>query len=164
VNDGWPNIHPIGNNRLPRCVAKRGGSVGLRGIVAQLFHPHADTAVRIILFGLAASPALLIGAGFAITRSSYVTGQDIVHTQPVPFSHEHHTGFDGLDCRYCHFGVETSRWAGIPPTEVCMICHSQLFARASVLAPVRESLALKKPIAWNRVHALPDYVYFDHSL
>ena len=142
----------------------RGGKVGLGGIVAQLFHPYADTAVRIVLFGLAASPALLIGAGFAITRSPYVTGQDIVHTQPVPFSHEHHVGFDGLDCRYCHFGVETSRWAGIPPTEVCMTCHSQLFAQASVLAPVRESLALKKPIVWARVHALPDYVYFDHSV
>ena len=136
----------------------------LGGIVAQLFHPYADTAVRIVLFALAASPALLIGAGFAITRSPYVTGQEVVHTQPVPFSHEHHVGFDGLDCRYCHFGVETSRWAGIPPTEVCMTCHSQLFAQASVLAPVRESLALKKPIAWNWVHALPDYVYFDHSI
>lgn len=164
MNDGWPNIHPIGNNRLPRCVAKRGGSVGLGGIVAQLFHPYADTALRIILFGLAASPALLIGAGFAITRSPYVTGQEAVHTQPVPFSHEHHVGFDRLDCRYCHFGVETSRWAGIPPTEVCMTCHSQLFAQASVLAPVRDSLALKKPIVWARVHALPDYVYFDHSI
>ena len=71
--------------------------------MAQLFHPYADTAVRIVLFGLAASPALLIGAGFAITRSPYVTGQDIVHAQPVPFSHEHHVGFDGLDCRYLPF-------------------------------------------------------------
>ena len=117
--------------------------------MAQLFHPYADTAVRILLFGLAASPALLIGAGFAITRSPYVTGQEIVPTQPVPFSHEHHVGFDGLDCRYCHFGVDTLRLAGIPPTEVCMTCHSQLFAQASVLAPVRESLAVGKPIAWT---------------
>ena len=109
MNDGWPNIHPIGNNRLPRCVAKRGGSVGLGEIVAQLFHPYADTALRIILLGLAASPAILIGAGYALTRSPYVTGQNLVSPQPVPFSHEHHVGFDGLDCRYCHFGVGERR-------------------------------------------------------
>ena len=132
--------------------------------MAQLFHPYADTALRVALLALAASPALLIGGGFAISRSPYVTGQDMVSAQPVPFSHEHHVGFDGLDCRYCHFGVETSRWAGIPPTEVCMTCHSQLFDQASVLAPVRESLAKNEPIAWARVHALPDYVYFDHAI
>ncbi|MGA8447951.1 MAG: cytochrome c3 family protein [Roseiarcus sp.] len=132
--------------------------------MAQLFHPYADTALRVALLALAASPALLIGGGFAISRSPYVTGQDMVSAQPVPFSHEHHVGFDGLDCRYCHFGVERSRWAGIPPTEVCMTCHSQLFDQASVLAPVRESLAKNEPIAWARVHALPDYVYFDHAI
>ena len=140
------------------------GAREVGGIVAQLFHPYADTAVRVALLTLAVSPALLIAGGFAISRSPYVTGQDLVSAQPVPFSHEHHVGFDGLDCRYCHFGVETSRWAGIPPTEVCMTCHSQLFDQASVLAPVRESLTKNKPIAWVRVHALPDYVYFDHAI
>jgi hypothetical protein len=67
-----------------------------------------------MLLGLAASPALLVAGGYALTRAPYVTGQNFVVTQPIPFSHEHHAGFDGLDCRYCHFGVETSRWAGVP--------------------------------------------------
>src|SRR5947209_5986433 len=132
--------------------------------MAQLFPPYADTAVRAALIVLAASPAILIGAGYAITRSPYITGQDFVHLQPVPFSHEHHVGFDGLDCRYCHFGAERSRWAGIPPAEVCMTCHSQLFSQAPPLEPVRDSFAAGKPIAWRRVRALPDYVYFDHSI
>jgi hypothetical protein len=67
--------------------------------LAQIFRPYADTVVRVVLFALAASPAILIGAGYAITRSPFVTGQNLVHTQPIPFSHEHHVGFDGLDCR-----------------------------------------------------------------
>jgi Cytochrome c7 and related cytochrome c len=132
--------------------------------MAQIFSPYADAAVRVVLFALAASPAVLIGAGYAITRSAYVTGQSLEHMQPIPFSHEHHVGLDGLDCRYCHFGVESSPWAGIPPTEVCMTCHSQIFADAPLLAPARESLATGRPIPWRRVHALPDYVYFDHSI
>ncbi len=132
--------------------------------MAQLFQPFADTAVRAALIALAASPAILIGAGYAITRSPYVTGQTLARSQPIPFSHEHHVGFDGLDCRYCHFGAETSRWAGLPPTEVCMTCHSQIFTEAAALAPARESLASGAPISWRRVKALPDYVYFDHSI
>ncbi|MBV9289554.1 MAG: cytochrome c3 family protein [Hyphomicrobiales bacterium] len=132
--------------------------------MAQLFSPYADTAVRVALFALAASPAILIGGGYAITRSPYITGQFLFHTQPVLFSHEHHVGFDGLDCRYCHFGVETSRWAGIPPTEVCMTCHSQLFTDAPVLATERHSLVSGEPIRWTRVRSLPDYVYFDHAI
>jgi hypothetical protein len=132
--------------------------------MTQLFSPYADMWVRIVLFALAASPAVLVGGGYAITRSPVVTGQFLFHTQPIPFSHEHHVGFDGLDCRYCHFGVETSRWAGIPPTEVCMTCHSQIFTQAPLLAPARESLVSGAPIRWERVHGLPDYVYFDHSI
>jgi hypothetical protein len=132
--------------------------------MAQLFQPYADTAARGALIALAVSPAILIGAGYAIPRSPFITGQSLVHLQPIPFSHEHHVGFDGLDCRYCHFGAETSRWAGIPPTEVCMTCHSQIFAQAPVLAAARESLASGSPIPWRRVKSLPDYVYFDHSI
>jgi hypothetical protein len=87
-----------------------------------------------------------------------------VHLQPIPFSHEHHVGFDGLGCRYCHTGVETSRFAGIPPAHTCVTCHSQIFTEAPVLEPARHSLVSGMPIAWLRVHALPDYVYFDHSI
>src|SRR6185437_3071316 len=87
-----------------------------------------------------------------------------VLNQPVPFSHRHHVGGLGLDCRYCHAGVESSPYAGMPPTKTCMTCHSELYASAAALAPVRDSLAQKRPIHWNRVHRLPDYVYFDHSI
>ena len=84
--------------------------------------------------------------------------------QPVPFSHEHHVAGLGIDCRYCHTGVEKSAFAGIPPTETCMTCHSQVWRDAPALAPVRESWATGKPLRWKRVHDLPDYVYFNHSI
>jgi hypothetical protein len=84
--------------------------------------------------------------------------------QPVPFSHKHHVEGLGIDCRYCHTSVEKSHFAGIPPTETCMTCHSQLWTQAALLEPVRQSLATATPIQWNRVNDLPDFVYFDHSI
>jgi len=84
--------------------------------------------------------------------------------QPVPFSHKHHVGDDGIDCRYCHASVEKSAFAGLPSTQTCMTCHSQIFTDAPVLAPVRQSLATNTPLKWNRVHDLPGFVYFNHSI
>lgn len=84
--------------------------------------------------------------------------------QQVPFSHKHHVADEGIDCRYCHTGVETSPDAGLPSTHVCMTCHSQLWDKAGVLAPVRASLASGRPVRWQRIAQLPDYVYFDHSI
>ena len=84
--------------------------------------------------------------------------------QPIPFSHQHHVRDDGIDCRYCHTSVETSAFAGIPPLATCMTCHSQLFVDAPVLAPLRLAFAQDTPLAWNRVHDLPGFVYFDHSI
>jgi len=84
--------------------------------------------------------------------------------QPIPFSHKHHVGDDGIDCRYCHTSVENSSFAGLPATETCMTCHSQLFTDAPVLAPLRESAASGQPLRWTRVHDLPDFVYFYHSI
>ncbi len=130
----------------------------------QIFRPGADTLVRIALAALAALPVLLTGLAYGLTASPYVTEQDLVKEQPIPFSHEHHVGRAGLDCRYCHTSVETSAFAGLPPTETCMTCHSQLFTNSAMLAPVRESLAQHEPIHWVRVHDLPQYVYFDHSV
>lgn len=132
--------------------------------MAQLFRPHADTILRSVLLALVVAPVLGIVMAYGVMRSPYITGLDQIHLQPIPFSHEHHVGFDGIDCRYCHTGVETSPVAGIPPTEICMTCHSQLFANAPLLAPARASLVSGRPIAWARVHQLPDYVYFDHSI
>ena len=84
--------------------------------------------------------------------------------QVVPFSHNHHVGDDGIDCRYCHTSVETSAFAGIPPTHTCMTCPSQLFTQEPVLAPVVQSLRSGKPIGWKRIHDLPDFVYFNHGI
>ena len=130
----------------------------------QLFRPSADTIARVVLVSLLVLPFALVGGAYAVMRSPYVTNRTITPVQPVPFSHEHHVNGLGLDCRYCHSSVETARVAGVPPTTTCMTCHSQLFTQAQMLAPVRESLAERKPIRWQRVNRLPDYVYFDHSI
>jgi hypothetical protein len=82
----------------------------------------------------------------------------------VPFSHKHHVGDVGLDCRYCHTSVEKSAFAGMPPTHTCMTCHSQLFTGSPMLAPVVKSFQSGDPLPWNRVHDLPDFVYFNHSI
>jgi len=130
----------------------------------QLFRPYADSVARIILVAIVVVPFLAVGVAYLIMRSEYITDQTITLNQPVPFSHVHHVGDLGLDCRYCHTGVETSPVAGVPPTHVCMTCHSQLYTQTAMLAPVRESIAEDRPIRWNKVNKLPDYVYFDHSI
>ena len=99
-----------------------------------------------------------------VVRGGNVTGEGRFVEQPVPFSHQHHTGELGIDCRYCHVGVEKVADAVVPPPHTCMTCHSQLWTNARMLAPVRESLASGTPIAWQRVNRLPDYVYFDHHV
>jgi hypothetical protein len=93
-----------------------------------------------------------------------VTHAGVVRDQPVPFSHEHHVSGLGIDCRYCHTSVEVSSFAGIPPTKTCMNCHSQIWSDSPMLEPVRRSLKEGKPLTWLRVHRVPDYVYFDHSI
>ncbi len=132
--------------------------------MAQVFRPAANTIALLVIASLGAAPVLLAGLGYSLMKSPYVTDQSVTREQPVPFSHAHHVGGLGLDCRYCHTSVTTARFAGIPPTETCMTCHSQLWTNAAMLAPVRESLATNTPIHWQRVHVLPDYVYFDHSI
>jgi hypothetical protein len=129
-----------------------------------LFHPYADTIARTILLSIVVAPFLAIGVGSWLSASDYETDRSLTADQPVPFSHQHHVGGLGLDCRYCHSGAETSAVAGIPPTHTCMTCHSQLYTQTAMLAPVRQSLADDQPIHWNKVNKLPDYVYFDHSI
>ena len=84
--------------------------------------------------------------------------------QPVPFSHQHHVTGLGIDCRYCHTSVETSSFAGIPPTKTCMNCHSQIWTNAKLLEPVRASYKSGESLQWTRVNQLPDFVYFNHSI
>jgi hypothetical protein len=112
--------------------------------------------------------ALALGAIGAIAFAASRLRADLelrqVQAQPIPFSHKHHVGDDGIDCRYCHTTVETAAFAGMPSTTVCLTCHSQLFSQAAVLEPLRHSAATGRPIAWNRVHKLPDFVYFNHAV
>jgi hypothetical protein len=132
--------------------------------MGQLFSPRANTIARA---GIVFAILLLIGTGwcgYAVYWSPYTTRVNIPLEQPVPFSHKHHVQGLGIDCRYCHTSVETSPFAGIPPTETCMTCHSQIWTQAALLEPVRQSLATGVPIQWNRVNDLPDFVYFDHSI
>lgn len=112
--------------------------------------------------GLAAIVIVLLAS--ALYRSPIVTQVDIAKEQPIPFSHLRHVGANGIDCRYCHTTVEKSGVANVPPTETCMTCHSQVLVDAPMLQPVQESWKTGKPIEWNRVYDLPDFVYFDHSI
>ena len=132
--------------------------------MAQVFHRSTNTLSRLSIFG-----GLFVLAGalwliLTIDRTDYVTQANTVREQPVPFSHQHHVGAIGIDCRYCHTSVEKSSFAGIPPTRTCMNCHAQIWSDAPYLEPVRASFRDNKPLTWLRVHDLPDFVYFDHSV
>ena len=130
----------------------------------QIFQPSSNTLSKVSIFG-----ALLMGVGglyglAMVNRSSYVTQAGVAREQPVPFSHKHHAGELGIDCRYCHTSVETSWNAGFPPTQTCMNCHSQIWALSSTLEPVRSSWRSGESIQWTKVYDLPDFVYFNHSI
>jgi hypothetical protein len=132
--------------------------------MAQFFSRYSNLYSRltiIVVFALAT-------AGFftpwLIDRSPYVTYQNVPRMQPVPFSHRHHANELGIDCRYCHTSVEKSSFAGLPPTETCMSCHSEIWKNSAMLEPVRASYRNNQPIRWVRVNMLPEFVYFDHSI
>src|SRR6266705_3464584 len=130
----------------------------------QIFHRSTNTISRATIFGAIFIVAVLLWAAIQFQRSPYVTYAEVARPQPAPFSHQHHVAGLGIDCRYCHTSVETSSFAGIPPTKTCMNCHSVLFADASFLEPVRASFRDNRPLHWVRVHDLPDFVYFNHSI
>jgi len=130
----------------------------------QIFHRSANTLSKVSLVGLLSLVAGLILLAMVLGSSSYVTRANEYIEQPIQFSHLHHVTDDGIDCRYCHTSVETSPFAGIPPTKTCMNCHSQLFNTEPILEPVRASFREDKPLHWVRVHDLPDFVYFNHSI
>ena len=132
--------------------------------MSQIFHRSTNTISRVSIYAAVFVLAGLTWVLMALDRSPYTTKQGIVLSQPVPFSHEHHVAGLGLDCRYCHTSVETSRFAGIPPTATCMNCHKLIWADSDMLEPVRASLRDERPIVWTRVHDLPDFAYFDHSI
>jgi hypothetical protein len=144
-------------------VCARTPRTGGQQIMPQIFSRSANALARTSL----ATALIVIGTALfllmvAIPRSGYVTRANTFVDQPVQFSHLHHVADDGIDCRYCHTSVESSAFAGIPPTKTCMSCHSQIWADSPYLEPVRASFREDEPIAWTRVHDQPDFVYFNH--
>jgi hypothetical protein len=129
----------------------------------QIFHRSTNTISRVSIFG---GVFFVLGALWVLlefNRSSYVTRAFEAREQPVPFSHAHHVGGMGIECRYCHTSVDKSAFAGIPPTKTCMNCHAQIWSQSPTLEPVRASFRNETSIPWVRVHDLPDFVYFNHS-
>jgi hypothetical protein len=129
----------------------------------QIFHRSTNTLSRVSIFGAAFMGAAGLWLILEINRSPYVTRAFEAREQPVPFSHAHHVGGIGIECRYCHTSVDRSAFAGIPPTKTCMNCHSQIWSQSPTLEPVRASFRTDTSLEWTRVHDLPDFVYFNHS-
>src|ERR1700734_3734149 len=132
--------------------------------MSQIFHRSTNTLSRATIFGAVFVLAALGWVAREVQPSPYVTYAGVRKPQPVPFSHQHHVTGLGIDCRYCHTSVETSSFAGIPPTKTCMNCHSQIWTNAKLLEPVRASYRSGESLQWTRVNALPDFVYFNHSI
>ena len=132
--------------------------------MAQIFQPYMNAVAHASIFGALVGLGMLGVVACLVDRSPYLTRSGVAREQPVPFSHAHHVRDLGLDCRYCHTSVTDSSFAGIPPTKTCMTCHSRIWTDAALLEPVRRSWSDEIPIQWNRVHNLPDFVYFPHDI
>lgn len=134
----------------------------------RLFVPPFGPSANVVTRYLFASFAVLFVFGlyfwYVFARSDYLSGASIPVAQPVLFSHRHHAGDLGIDCRYCHNAVDDASFAGLPSTETCMTCHSQLFTDSPMLEPVRRSFATGIPIHWNRVYDLAEFTYFHHGI
>ncbi len=135
-----------------------GGAIEMSAIFSRRAELGVKLGVLAVVVLLATTIVLLVARNMAYEP----LGEPIA--QPIPFSHKHHVGDDGIDCRYCHTTVETSAYAGLPSTGICLSCHSQLYTQQPLLSPLFESAASGKPIEWRRVHQLPDFVYFNHSV
>ena len=133
--------------------------------MAQVFRRRMNTIARVgFVTVLLILPLTTLFGTYGVLRSSWQTKEGLFIGQTIPFSHEHHVRGLGIDCRYCHTGVESSAYAGIPATKTCMTCHSRVWLDSPLLAPVRTSWDTGQPLVWNKVNVLPDYVYFDHSI
>jgi len=132
--------------------------------MAQIFHRSTNTISKLMIYGLVLILGALAYLVYAVNQSPYFTDVNVPRQQPVPFSHKHRVTDDGIDCRYCHTSVEQSSCAGVPTTHICMSCHSKLWLNSAMLEPVRASYATNTSLEWTRVNALPDFVYFDHSI
>lgn len=130
--------------------------------MSQIFDKAAVLCVKLVL--LATAVLLAVTIAIVAWQMNAPVAAGVAVAQPIPFSHKHHVGDDGIDCRYCHVSVQTSASAGMPSAEICLTCHAVLFKDAPVLAPLHASAATGVPIHWNRVYDLPDFVFFDHSV
>jgi hypothetical protein len=130
----------------------------------QVFPKSANAWSRANLIALAFVALGLLWLLIMLQRSDFVTTANTFREQPVQFSHQHHVGGVGIDCRYCHTSVEVAATAGIPPTKTCINCHSQIWSTSPYLEPVRASFRDETPLRWVRIHDLPDFVYFNHSI
>jgi hypothetical protein len=141
-----------------------GRDFGEAWVMAQVFGRGTNTISRVTSSGALFFAGAAVWLAWRVQRSTYVTEVDVARSQPVPFSHEHHVGGLGIDCRYCHNSVEETRFAGMPATSTCMTCHSRIWTESPVLEPVRESFRTGASITWVRVNDLPDYAYFNHAI
>jgi Cytochrome c7 and related cytochrome c len=114
--------------------------------MAQIFHRSTNFLSRVSVFAGVFLAGIALTGVLLAARSPYLTNQNVTRDQPIQFSHKHHVGDDGIDCRYCHTAVESSATAGVPPTKTCMNCHSVLFNNVGYLEPVRESYRTDKSI------------------
>lgn len=142
--------------------------------MAQLFSPGATTGFRLILLLLVALCSGLFFSG-ELQRALMLWGElgyeeqpmrfgNNADAQPLQFSHKHHVGDDGIDCRYCHASVETAAFAGMPSTETCLHCHRQIWLSSVMLEPVYASALSGQAMHWTRIYDLPDFVYFNHGI
>ena len=132
--------------------------------MAWIFTPRANTVTRVVAVGVLATPVLVVGFLLLNQHSPLMQNQRQPVAQPVQFDHRHHAGDEAIDCRYCHSTVEVSSSAGYPSVSTCLNCHSQIWAQSPLLEPVRQLYFADQPIPWRRVHDLPDFVYFNHSI
>jgi hypothetical protein len=131
--------------------------------MSQIFHRSTNTLSKASIFGALFVAGAALWVTLEVNRSPYVTRAFEAREQPVPFSHAHHVGGMGIDCRYCHTSVDKAAFAGIPPTKTCMNCHAQVWSQSPTLEPVRASFRNDTSIEWTRVHDLPGFAYFNHS-
>jgi hypothetical protein len=132
--------------------------------MASLFRPRHNVLARLSLLALVAGGGGGVGALFLYVRTPLARGMQDPVEQPVQFDHRHHTRDEGIDCRFCHTTVDKSPYAGLPSTQLCMNCHSQIWNQSPLLASVRRSFIENRPIVWTKVNDVPDFVYFNHAI
>lgn len=130
--------------------------------MSQVFSRRAQAGIKLAALAVLGAVVLVVAVLLSFGKRDLRLNQAVA--QPIAFSHKHHAGDDGIDCRYCHTTVETDAFAGMPDTDTCMSCHSQLYTDAPMLAPLRRAAASGQPLAWNRVYKLPDFVFFNHGI